>query len=93
MKPPAPISTSLTVTNPLVLYRTLLALKKIDPDPAQHRLCLELQKIYFRLKDYTPQSEYNTRLKALSHAIPPPKDVEHPLAAPGHPIRNNPFFF
>jgi len=70
MKPPlASISTSLTVTNTLVLYRTLQALKQIDTDPAQHRLCQVLQKIYYRLKDYSPQSEYGSRLNAISQAI------------------------
>lgn len=91
MKPS--ISTSLTVTNPLVLYRTLLALKQIDPDPAQHRLCLELQKIYYRLKDYNPQAEYGARLKAISESVENvAQGEEHALAAPGHPIRQNPFF-
>ena len=28
----------LAITNPLVLYRALLATKRIVPDPAQHRL-------------------------------------------------------
>lgn len=42
---PSAASTSLTISNPLVLYRSLLATKIIDPDPAQHRLALELQKI------------------------------------------------
>lgn len=31
-------STELTITNPLVLYRALLATNRIAPDPAQHRL-------------------------------------------------------
>jgi hypothetical protein len=33
-----PNGTSVTITNPLVLYRSLLATQKIRPDPAQHRL-------------------------------------------------------
>lgn len=31
-------STGITITNPLVLYRSLIATQKIRPDPAQHRL-------------------------------------------------------
>lgn len=30
--------TGVTITNPLVLYRSLIATQKIRPDPAQHRL-------------------------------------------------------
>ncbi|KAI9811581.1 MAG: hypothetical protein M1827_005330 [Pycnora praestabilis] len=64
-----PPSTGLTITNPLVLYRTLLATKRIDPDPSQHRLALHLQKLYFRLKDYEPEVEYERRLNQISRAV------------------------
>ncbi|KAK0106967.1 hypothetical protein ONS95_003682 [Cadophora gregata] len=87
-------STSLTISNPLVLYRSLLATKIIDPDPAQHRLALELQNIYLRLKDYSPKAEYGSRLRAISQAIedaPKPND-ENSVAVPGHPLRRNPLF-
>jgi hypothetical protein len=30
--------TGVAITNPLVLYRSLIATQKIRPDPAQHRL-------------------------------------------------------
>lgn len=88
------LSTGLTITNPLILYRTLLATRRIDPDPAQHRLALELQKIYFRLKDYSPKTEYASRLKAISSAIRDGPTVEEhrTVAVPGHPLRNNPLF-
>ena len=56
-------SLSLSITNPLVLYRALLATNRIRPDPAQHRLALELQKLYYRLKDYDPEIEYRWRLE------------------------------
>jgi len=86
---------SLTVTNPLVLYRTLLALKKIDADEAQHRLALELQNVYYRLKDYSPEEEYGARLKAIRNTIEnvstSPIDKKT-LAVPGHPLRRNPLF-
>lgn len=65
-------SLSLSITNPLVLYRALLATQRIRPDPAQHRLALELQKLYFRLKDYDPEIEYRWRLEKaarLSHKL------------------------
>ncbi|MCJ1341384.1 hypothetical protein MMC09_006680 [Bachmanniomyces sp. S44760] len=62
-------STGLTITNPLVLYRALLATKQIDPDPAQHRLALHLQKLYHRLKDYEPEIEYSRRLEEISRAL------------------------
>ncbi|PBP22230.1 hypothetical protein BUE80_DR006817 [Diplocarpon rosae] len=92
---PSVASTSVTISNPLVLYRSLLATRVIDPDPAQHRLALELQKIYLRLKDYSPKAEYSARLRAVSQAvenIAGPKDDEKAIAVPGHPLRRNPLF-
>ncbi|KAI9853287.1 MAG: hypothetical protein M1824_001454 [Vezdaea acicularis] len=65
----SPASTSLTITNPLVLYRTLLAANRIAPDPSQHRLAIHLEKIYNRLKDYTPSVEYSHRLQQIGRAI------------------------
>lgn len=58
-----PQSLNLTITNPLVLYRALLATNRIRPDPAQHRLALQLQQLYYRLKDYQPEVEYQYRLQ------------------------------
>lgn len=71
-----PISTGLTITNPLVLYRTLLATKRIDPDPSQHRLALHLQKLYFCLKDYEPELEYDRKLNEISRAFGIPAVVD-----------------
>jgi protein AFG1 len=95
----APLSTGLTITNPLVLYRALLATRQIDPDPAQHRLAIHLQKLYHRLKDYSPQDEYGTRLKAVTKAVGDVANQElndgppgRAVAAPGHPLRGNPLF-
>lgn len=71
MPPPAP-STGLTITNPLVLYRALLATKRIDPDPAQHRLALHLQKLYYRLKDYQPEVDFSHRLDQINRLVKKP---------------------
>ncbi|KAF8864984.1 hypothetical protein BDZ45DRAFT_684529 [Acephala macrosclerotiorum] len=82
---PGPV-TGLTITNPLVLYRALLATRVIDADPAQHRLALELQKLYV---------EYGTRLKAISRLVenaPKAQDDTRSVAVPGHPLRRNPLF-
>lgn len=68
MPPPSP-STGLTITNPLVLYRALLATKRIDPDPAQHRLALHLQKLYYRLKDYRPEIDFSHRLDQINKLV------------------------
>ncbi len=62
-------SKGLTITNPVVLYRALLALKRIDPDPSQHRLALHLQKLYYRLKDYEPEFDYGNRLEQIGRAV------------------------
>ncbi|MCJ1232247.1 hypothetical protein MMC14_000196 [Varicellaria rhodocarpa] len=62
-------STALTITNPLVQYRALLATNRIDPDPAQHRLALHLQKLYYRLKDYEPEVEYGKRIEQIRRTV------------------------
>ncbi|KAF2441606.1 hypothetical protein P171DRAFT_74866 [Karstenula rhodostoma CBS 690.94] len=64
-----PRASGLTITNPLVLYRSLIATNRIQPDPAQHRLALHLQKLYDNLIDYEPSVEYSVRLKQLSRAV------------------------
>ena len=66
-----PAATSLAITNPLVLYRTLIATKKINPDPSQHRLAITLQRIYHRLLDYEPEVEYSYRIRQLRRTIRP----------------------
>ncbi|KAF2117613.1 AFG1-like ATPase-domain-containing protein [Lophiotrema nucula] len=74
-------SQHLTITNPLVLYRSLIATQKIKPDPAQHRFALHLQKLYERLIDYEPSVEYSQRLQQISRAVgthqhgPPNQDL------------------
>lgn len=70
--PPLSPSTALTITNPLVLYRTLLATKRVDPDPAQHRLALHLQKLYYRLKDYQPEVDFSHRLDQINRLVKEP---------------------
>ena len=61
--------TGLAITNPLVLYRSLLATKRIDPDPAQHRFAIHLQGLYHRLKDYEPKVEYRHQLRQLTSVL------------------------
>ncbi|KAF2461669.1 AFG1-like ATPase-domain-containing protein [Lineolata rhizophorae] len=67
--PPNGSRSGLTITNPLVLYRTLVATKRIAPDHGQHRLAIHLQKLYDRLKDYEPSPSYSERLNQLSHSL------------------------
>lgn len=62
-------STGVAITNPLVLYRSLLATKRIDPDPAQHRLAIHLGKLYDQLIDYEPIVQYGHRLNQISRAL------------------------
>ncbi|KAF2127103.1 mitochondrial ATPase [Dothidotthia symphoricarpi CBS 119687] len=64
-----PNGSGLTITNPLVLYRSLVATQKIRPDPAQHRLALHLQNLYDRLIDYEPTVAYGKRLQQLTRAV------------------------
>ncbi|KAF2196607.1 hypothetical protein GQ43DRAFT_426241 [Delitschia confertaspora ATCC 74209] len=74
---PPNASTNLTITNPLVLYRSLVATKRIRPDPAQHRLALHLQKLYEELKDYEPTIEYRHKLHQISRAIGPARPLQN----------------
>ena len=67
--PPLNPSTGLSITNPLVLYRSLLTTRQIEPDPAQHRLALHLQKLYYRLKDYEPEVEYRKQLEQIGRTV------------------------
>ena len=63
---PAAKLTSVTITNPLIKYRALLATKDLRPDPAQHRLAFQLERLYDRLKDYNPGIEYRDRLNQIA---------------------------
>lgn len=69
MPVPSP-STSLTITNPLTLYRAHITANRLRPDPSQHRIAIKLQDTYHRLLDYDrPPLELNTRLASLSSAL------------------------
>ncbi|RKU49668.1 hypothetical protein DL546_009774 [Coniochaeta pulveracea] len=89
------LATSITITDPLVKYQSLVATGVCSPDLAQHRLAHHLQKVYSRLKDYTPSSEYRSRLDQLTKAIDGAKEKRDnlgELAVESHPIWRNPIF-
>lgn len=87
------LHTAVAITDPLVKYNALLATGTFAPDPAQHRLAHHLHKIYLRLKDYQPPTEYRSRLRQLTHAIDGARENEtEQLAVRSHPIRRNPLF-
>src|SRR4051812_43171586 len=92
VKPPS----GLTITDPLIKYTSLVSTGALHPDPAQHRLAIHLQKLYLRLKDYTPSSTYTTRLAAITDALATarsrPHDASASLSTDLHPIRRNPLF-
>ncbi|KAF2840576.1 hypothetical protein M501DRAFT_930614 [Patellaria atrata CBS 101060] len=70
---PPKTSRELAITNPLVLYRALLATNKVRQDPGQYRLALHLQKLYERLKDYSPTVQYSERLRQISRTLGTPE--------------------
>lgn len=87
------LGTAVTITDPLVKYNALLATGTFSPDPAQHRLAHHLQKLYLRLKDYQPPTEYRSRLRQLTQAIDGAKESQtDQLAVSSHPLRRNPIF-
>jgi protein AFG1 len=90
-------STAVTITDPLVKYQSLVAAGIYSPDPAQHRLARHLHKIYIRIKDYSPQTEYRQRLNELTRLTEPKKLQEEEtgegiLALRNHAIWRNPLF-
>ncbi|KAH8784965.1 AFG1-like ATPase-domain-containing protein [Diaporthe sp. PMI_573] len=87
------LGTAVTITDPLVKYNALLATGTFHPDPAQHRLAHHLQKLYLRLKDYQPSTEYRTKLRQITESIGGAREKEtDQLAVRSHPIRRNPLF-
>jgi len=48
----------------------------------------------YRLKDYSPQTEYGAQLEAISRAVDssPKFEDARQVAVPGHPLRRNPLF-
>ena len=88
-------ATSVTITDPFIKYTSLIATGVYHPDAAQYRLAHHLQKLYLRLKDYTPATEYRARLQQIDKTIIGPvkaADNTRELASPTHPIRRNPLF-
>ncbi|KAJ4309868.1 hypothetical protein N0V84_011269 [Fusarium piperis] len=89
-------STAVVITDPLVKYQTRVAAGLYAPDPAQHRLAWHLQKIYHRIKDYSPQAEYRQRLKEVARLTEPEtqqdEDDGNILALRNHSIWRNPLF-
>lgn len=90
-------STAVTITDPLVKYQSLVAAGIYSPDPAQHRLARHLRKIYIRIKDYSPQTEYRQRLNELTRltepkTLPQEETGEGILALRNHAIWRNPLF-
>ncbi|KAM7198667.1 lactation elevated protein 1 [Rhypophila sp. PSN 637] len=86
---------AVTITDPLIKYQSLVATGICSPDASQHRLAHHLQKVYLRLKDYTPAPEYRSRLQQVTRALEAIKregDHGTELASPTHPIRGNPLF-
>jgi peroxisome-assembly ATPase len=88
------MSRAIAITDPLVKYQSLVARGIFQPDPAQHRLAVHLQKLYIRLKDYTPAVEYKSKLQRVTRAIEDAKQdaALDNLATKDHPIRRNPLF-
>lgn len=59
------ISTSLTITDPFLLYQNYISQGILDKDEAQLRVMKEFQKLYFRLKDYKPPDEIGVKINLL----------------------------
>ncbi|KAK4134000.1 hypothetical protein BT67DRAFT_442516 [Trichocladium antarcticum] len=86
-------ATSVTITDPFVKYTSLISGGVYLPDAAQYRLAHHLQKVYLRLKDYTPAHEYQSRLRQIARVARPTETRgSRELASPSHPIRRNPLF-
>lgn len=87
--------TSVTITDPLVKYNALIATGVCSPDTSRYRLAHHLQKLYLRLKDYTPAQEHRARLQQIARAVDGADDGgggRDGLATKKHPIRRNSLF-
>ncbi|KAG5366015.1 putative ATPase N2B [Yarrowia sp. B02] len=58
-------SSQLTITDPLHIYQNKVASGELKADEAQLRVAAELQKLYHRLKDYTPPEDFHRKVSAL----------------------------
>ncbi|KAH7011755.1 AFG1-like ATPase-domain-containing protein [Ilyonectria destructans] len=90
-------STAVIITDPLVRYQTHVASGFYSPDPSQHRLARHLHKIYTRVKDYAPQTEYRQRLQQIARLTERKLTEEEDddgtmLARRNHSIWRNPLF-
>ncbi|KAH7148749.1 AFG1-like ATPase-domain-containing protein [Dactylonectria macrodidyma] len=91
------LSTAVIITDPLVRYQTHVASGLYAPDPSQHRLARHLHKIYVRIKDYSPHTEYRQRLQQITRLTEhKPAEEEDDdgtmLARRNHSIWRNPLF-
>ncbi|KAK9451700.1 AFG1-like ATPase-domain-containing protein [Limtongia smithiae] len=59
----------LTITDPLVLYRHYVESERLRPDEAQHRAAIEFQKLYYRVKDYTPPQDFQRQIEKLAELL------------------------
>lgn len=58
-------SSALAITDPLHIYQNKVASGELKPDESQLRVAAELQKLYHRLKDYTPPQDFQRKVSAL----------------------------
>lgn len=58
-------STSITITDPFILYQNYVAQGMLKKDESQLRVMKEFQKLYFRLKDYKPPDELKIKINLL----------------------------
>lgn len=68
--PEKPIDvSSLTITDPLVIYKNYVSRGVLRPDPQQLRAAIEFQKLYLRVKDYQPVEATSIKIKSLVRKI------------------------
>ncbi|ODV58284.1 uncharacterized protein ASCRUDRAFT_77984 [Ascoidea rubescens DSM 1968] len=69
---PNPIenTTSLTITDPLVIYQNYVARGILRGDESQLRAAKEFQNLYYRVKDYVPENSNLIKMRAVF------KDIE-----------------
>ncbi|CAM9014586.1 unnamed protein product [Wickerhamomyces anomalus] len=67
--PQQSINTSISVTDPLVIYQNYVSRGVLKPDAAQLRAAVEFQKLYYRVKDYVPPEDVQIRIRQLVREI------------------------
>jgi len=62
-------NTSISLTDPLIIYQNYVTRGVLKPDNSQLRAAVEFQKLYYRVKDYIPPEDVQIKIRQLVREI------------------------